>query len=442
MPRIPDSDLQRLKQDISVQRLVEASGVELKRQGKDWAGCCPFHDDDTASLIVTPAKNLWHCFGCGAAGGPVDWVMRCKGVSFRHAVELLREDAALATAAPDAPVKAPVKASTVRVLAAPVALDADEHALMHQVVDYYHQSLKQSPEALGYLQSRGIGSAEAIEHFKLGYANRTLGLRLPQKNRLAGAELRQALQRLGIIRASGHEHFNGSLVVPILDANGQVADIYGRKLRDDLRAGTPKHLYLPAREGGRGVFNLAALQASPEIILCEAIHVELAASRKDSSLTHAAECLTEPASLARRYPGMRLIYVADAISPEARKTQIAAVREFWLSLGIPETQMLLISGSPDPRDNVAQLKAAAPGKDRKGWLLVTSAMNMPRLAYTFASQGLAVTPYPVDYRTGAGANAWFDAQNIKTVAASSRELALGWALRLFGSHIERTADAS
>ena len=185
-----------------------------------------------------------------------------------------------------------------------------------------------------------------------------------------------------------------------------------------------------------------AEQPAGAIILCEAIHVDLAASRKDSSLTHAAECLTEPASLARRYPGMRLIYVADAISPEARKTQIAAVREFWLSLGIPETQMLLISGSPDPRDNVAQLKAAAPGKDRKGWLLVTSAMNMPRLAYTFASQGLAVTPYPVDYRTAAGANAWFDAQNIKTVAASSRELALGWALRLFGSHIERTADAS
>lgn len=91
MPRIDDSELKRLKEEISVQRLVEASGIELKKAGKDFAGVCPFHEDDTASLVVTPMKNLWHCFGCGAAGGPIDWVMKTKGVSFRHAVEWLRE---------------------------------------------------------------------------------------------------------------------------------------------------------------------------------------------------------------------------------------------------------------------------------------------------------------------------------------------------------------
>ena len=63
----------------------------MKRAGKDFVGRCPFHEDDTASLVVTPAKNLWHCFGSGAGGGPIDWVMKKNGVSFRHAVELLRE---------------------------------------------------------------------------------------------------------------------------------------------------------------------------------------------------------------------------------------------------------------------------------------------------------------------------------------------------------------
>ena len=182
MARIPESEIERLKNEVAVQRLVESAGIELKKVGKDFAARCPFHADDTASLVVTPAKNLWHCFGCGAAGGPIDWVMKLKGVSFRHAVELLKEDSALAAVPGE-----PVKRSTVRALPLPVALDADDRALFLQVVDYYHQTLKQSPEALTYLQSRGLNHPELIEHFKLGFANRTLGLRLPEKTRKAGA---------------------------------------------------------------------------------------------------------------------------------------------------------------------------------------------------------------------------------------------------------------
>lgn len=82
MARIPDADLQRLKDEISVQRLIESAGVELKKTGKDWAGKCPFHADDTASLVITPSKNLWHCFGCQVGGGVVDWVMKLRGCRF------------------------------------------------------------------------------------------------------------------------------------------------------------------------------------------------------------------------------------------------------------------------------------------------------------------------------------------------------------------------
>ena len=109
------------------------------------------------------------------------------GIRLRHAVELLREGI------PALAAKVGTTNSTVRVLEAPVSNDADDAALLAQVVDYYHQSLKASPEAMAYLERRGI--AAAVEHFKLGYANRTLGLRLPAKNRHAGEAILRACKR-------------------------------------------------------------------------------------------------------------------------------------------------------------------------------------------------------------------------------------------------------
>ena len=95
MARVPEAELARIKAEVSVARLVEGCGVELRRQGSDLVGRCPFHEDATPSLVVTPAKNLWHCLGaCERGGGPIDWVIAAQGVSFRHAVELLRTDAA------------------------------------------------------------------------------------------------------------------------------------------------------------------------------------------------------------------------------------------------------------------------------------------------------------------------------------------------------------
>jgi hypothetical protein len=191
--------------------------------------------------------------------------MRSEGVSFRHAVELLRDGRA---GAEPLSGQAPAR-STVRKLASPIERCAEDSELLAQVVAFYHRSLLESPEALGYLQSRRVDHAEALDTFKLGYANRTLGYRLPEKNRKDGAELRGALQRLGILRPSGHEHFNGSVVVPVFDESGRVAEMYGRKVRDDLRAGTPSHLYLPGPHAG--VWNLQAVIASDEVILCESL---------------------------------------------------------------------------------------------------------------------------------------------------------------------------
>lgn len=278
MPRITDEQLHKLKNDISLPRLIESSGYQLKLEGKDQVMCCPFHDDKTASLKVSIDKNVYHCFGCGASGTTIDWVMQTQGVSFRHACEILLEGIGLEVGTK--------KINSVPKLASPfttpvhpapaagehpcsAASEADNQTALNQVIDYYHESLKQTPEALSYLASRGLKIPELIDSFKLGFANRTLGLRLPEKNRAAGKAIRSQLQEVGILRKSGHEHFNGSIVVPVMDERGNVVEVYGRKIRNNLRKGTPKHLYLPGAHAG--IFNLASLKTSDEIILCESL---------------------------------------------------------------------------------------------------------------------------------------------------------------------------
>jgi DNA primase catalytic core len=225
MARIPEAEIERLKKEVSLVRLVEAAGIELRKQGKDYAGLCPFHADATPSLIITPAKNLFHCFGCDAAGGPIDWLMQFDKLSFRAAAERLRSELGLGDTPPPS---SPLTTGKLKAAPLPLSLDADAQTDMRQVLDYYHETLKQSPEALAYLQARGLQHPELIARFRLGFANRTLGYRLPNKAWKEGQEVRGRLQTIGLLRESGHEHFNGSLVVPVIDPNGLIHEIYGR----------------------------------------------------------------------------------------------------------------------------------------------------------------------------------------------------------------------
>ena len=302
MARIPETEIERLKNEVEVARLVEASGVELKKGGKDLLGRCPFHEDATASLVVTPAKNLWHCFGCGVGGGPIDWVMKRQGVSFRHAVELLKADAGLAelgTLTPRTRAKLP----------APVALDAGEQELLDQVIGYYHETLLANPEAMAYLERRGIASRELIEQHRLGFANRTLGLRLPATAIKAGAEVRGRLQKVGILRDSGHEHFNGCLVVPVFDQAGHVTEVYGRKITPNVNP--PWHLYLPGPH--RGVWNERGLVGQTEVILTEALIDAMTfwcAGYRNVTAAYGVEGLTEDHLVTFKRPGVRRVLIA------------------------------------------------------------------------------------------------------------------------------------
>ncbi len=116
MARLPDDVIERIKSEISLLRLVESQGYQPKKQGKDYALSCPFHEgDNTPSLIISPKSNLYHCFGCDAAGSVIDWVMKTQGVSFRFACELLQKDLGLIT---DSGIRT-VRQNTTTKLAAP-----------------------------------------------------------------------------------------------------------------------------------------------------------------------------------------------------------------------------------------------------------------------------------------------------------------------------------
>ena len=286
MPRVPDELIERIKREVLVEALARRAGVELRPHGENLVGFCCFHPDrHTPNLVVTPSTNLFHCFACGAAGSPIDWVMRLEGVRIRAALEILLLEF-FPLEARSLGIGAPPKKSTVPKLPAPFDEEACPEEIARRVVSYYHGKLKESPDALAFLSRRGIDSAEVIDGLKLGFSDRTLGLRLPLGNRKAGAAIRTTLQKLGFYRPTAREHFVGCVTFPLFDEAGDVAGMYGRRIESHLPGEAPRHLYLPGPH--RGILNpqafeiASSLNGSPgssgsssssgprEVILCEA----------------------------------------------------------------------------------------------------------------------------------------------------------------------------
>jgi len=269
MARFSDEQISRIKSELDVRQLAEGRGVVLaKEAGGQWKGLCPFHKERNPSFKIDVGKNVFHCFGCDRGGSPIDFVMQAQDVAFREAVEWILDQYPHLRVDPEdngkaTPADCPLDGSL------------DDQQLLRDVLAFYHRQLLANTKAQAYLQDRGIADMEAIKQFQIGFADRELGRVLPSKGAKAGREIRSRLTELGIYRASGHAHFNGCVVFPVLDGQNQVREIYGRKIHHNLRKGTDYHLYLAGncRPFGerRGVWNVGAVEASEEIILCESI---------------------------------------------------------------------------------------------------------------------------------------------------------------------------
>jgi DNA primase catalytic core len=397
MPRIPDEFIERIKQETDLAAVIRARGIALEKHGTgNLVGLCPFHDDKkTPNLIVTPAKGLYRCMSCGAAGNVIQFVEKFDGISFPHAVEVLAEGHWINPVTSDG---VPRKKGSIPTLPPPVDLAAEHGELLEQVADYYHERLLGDFGEPGrvMLRRRGLDDDELIKTFRLGLADRSLGLRLPNNAWKDGKQIRESLKASGIHRDNGREHLSGCIAVPLTGSDGKTINFYGRKITPDGKVvrGAPKHLYLPGPH--RGIFHPAAFK-NRDVILCEAILDALTFWRhgiKNVTSTYGTEGFTGEllqALIDNRVATVRLAFDAD----DAGERATAKVSEKLMAHGIECHRIKLPWGedvnsfalkSPNPAEALA---AAVNGAHYLG-------KTTPKATPAPASSSLAASPLAAD----------------------------------------------
>ncbi|WP_407321982.1 CHC2 zinc finger domain-containing protein [Dickeya ananatis] len=323
MGRLTPAELEQLKRGVSLRAVAQSQGHQLKKQGADSYVCrCPFHQEKTPSCVITPSKNLYHCFGCGASGSVLDWLQHTERLTYPQTLLRLRELAGNPSFLAAVPVPASPAVARTRL----ADLDDDGQALLNQVIQFYHQSLLASPEAQQWLAGRGLNHPELVSHFRLGFAGHhgiggSAGL-LPSSSSQEGKRLREKLAGLGVLRAATRQdHFRGCVVMPVIgwseSANvaqrGRVMQLYGRRVQPDhkILKGSPKHLYLPSPLAG--VWNEDVLKASSEVILCESLIDAMTfwcAGFRNVTTAYGANGFTADHLAALQYHGVKRVQIA------------------------------------------------------------------------------------------------------------------------------------
>lgn len=230
---IPDEKVREVAERLSIVEVV-ADYLPLRRAGANYVGLCPFHAEKTPSFNVNPAREIFHCFGCGAGGNAFSFIMKIEGLNFPEAVKLLARKAGIEI--------------EERQLTPSEKKSQDEHVQFQRINDltasYYRSVLLNGQEgepARQYLAKRSVG-ADISEAYRLGFApDRRDGLVKHLKNNGMGLDI--ALN-LGIIRKSDtgwYDLFRNRLIFPIRDSRGQVIAFAGRVLDTAL----PKYINSP-----------------------------------------------------------------------------------------------------------------------------------------------------------------------------------------------------
>jgi DNA primase len=236
---IPDSFIEELLGRIDIVEIIERR-VPLKRAGREFQACCPFHDEKTPSFTVSPQKQFYHCFGCGEHGSAIGFLMNFEGLEFVDAVEDLAHHVGL---------EVPREASRA---ARPAP---DLYEILEASAVFYREQLKNSPEAIAYLKKRGL-SGEVAKTFGVGFAP-------PGWDKLithlgTDAKRREQLKRAGMLsqgKSGEYDTFRHRIMFPIHDRRGRVIGFGGRALDED----GPKYLNSPETElfhKGRELYGL------------------------------------------------------------------------------------------------------------------------------------------------------------------------------------------
>lgn len=223
---IPKEFLELLLSRTELVGLVDSRVPLRKKTGANFFACCPFHDEKSASFSVSQTKQFYYCFGCGAHGNAIDFVMNFDRLNFPEAVEALARQLGLTV--PHS--KTHEKTSSLQHL----------YAVLEKTAEFYHAQLAQMPQAQTYFKNRGI-SDEIIKTFKLGYSPRGDALlQLYGKT----VETRKELQEAGIISQKeerSYDRFRERIMFPIQDRRGRFIGFGGRVLDQ----GEPKYLNSP-----------------------------------------------------------------------------------------------------------------------------------------------------------------------------------------------------
>lgn len=207
--------------------------VPLKRGGQNYFACCPFHKEKSPSFSVSQAKQFYHCFGCGAHGSAIGFVMEYQGLGFVEAVRLLAEETG--SELPKSVVGTNSAASFVQ-----RELKQSLEEMVTSAANYFKQQLKKSPRAIHYLKERGVNGAIAA-HFSLGYAPDDWQSLV----KLFSSEMSSRLAEAGLstVRQDGryYDRFRDRVMFPIRNQRGTIIGFGGRSLGD----AEPKYLNSP-----------------------------------------------------------------------------------------------------------------------------------------------------------------------------------------------------
>ncbi|ADD78556.1 DNA primase [Pantoea ananatis] len=254
--RIPRVFINDLLARTDIVELIDAR-VKLKKQGKNYHACCPFHNEKTPSFTVNGEKQFYHCFGCGAHGNAIDFLMNYDRLEFVESIEELATSHGL-----DVPYEAGN---------GPSQMERHQRQSLYQLMEnlngFYQQSLQQSSaqSARDYLEHRGL-SADIINHFSIGYA--PAGWDNVLKRFGKQPEDRESLMEAGVLVSNDkgrvYDRFRERVMFPIRDKRGRVIGFGGRVLGND----TPKYLNSPETpvfHKGRQLYGLyEALKNHPE----------------------------------------------------------------------------------------------------------------------------------------------------------------------------------
>ncbi len=229
--RIPQAFIDEL---IARTDIVELIGgrVQLKKAGREWKACCPFHNEKTPSFWVSPDKQFYHCFGCGAHGTALGFLMEHDKLPFPDAVDELASRLGLEVPREggDTPRSRPGE---------------DLYELLASVTQFYRDSLREAPRAKGYLEGRGV-TAESCVKFAVGYAPdawdavlKRFGGSASRERALLEAGL--VVERSGTGESGYYDRFRDRIMFPIRDARGRPIAFGGRI----LDRGEPKYLNSP-----------------------------------------------------------------------------------------------------------------------------------------------------------------------------------------------------